>query len=126
MENKSSQGLIIGVVVLLVALIVGFWFMSQKKAPAQIQGVSDTPKSFNLTDVSAHNSESDCWMAINGKVYNVTSFIPQHFGGKIILSGCGKDASDLFNQRPTNSKGPHPESALKVLEKLYVGELSTQ
>ena len=33
---------------------------------------------------------------IENKVYDVTSFIPQHPGGNEILKGCGKDATTMF------------------------------
>ncbi len=78
---------------------------------------------YTLDDVSKHNSKENCWMAINGKVYNVTPFVANHPGGPIIATGCGKDASILFNLRPNTKKAPHPDQAKNTLEKLYIGEL---
>jgi cytochrome b involved in lipid metabolism len=55
--------------------------------------VSITPE-----QVASHNKESDCWVILNGKVYDVTAFLPDHPGGKkAILAYAGKDASEEFN-----------------------------
>lgn len=87
--------------------------------------VMDTKKkSYSMDEVVIHNSESDCWMAINNKVYDATSFVVNHPGGPAILKGCGTDATKLFEERPTNNKGPHPDQAREQLAKLYIGELS--
>jgi acyl-lipid (8-3)-desaturase len=64
-------------------------------------------------------------MAIENKVYDVTSFIPNHPGGKAILKGCGKDATVLFETRPDTDKGPHPESAKQTLTNYLIGDLTT-
>lgn len=81
------------------------------------------PSAYSMEDVQAHNLETDCWMAIEGKVYNVTDFVGKHPGGKAIINGCGKDATVLFNERPTNDKGPHPANARTILEGFYIGNL---
>ncbi|MEK7194180.1 MAG: cytochrome b5-like heme/steroid binding domain-containing protein [Patescibacteria group bacterium] len=53
-----------------------------------------------LTTVAKHNSRSSCWSAINGSVYDLTSWIPNHPGGKqAILSLCGIDGSQSFNNQ---------------------------
>ncbi|MFA5763891.1 MAG: cytochrome b5-like heme/steroid binding domain-containing protein [archaeon] len=79
---------------------------------------------YTLAYVAQHSTASDCWTAINGNVYDLTSFIPGHPGGSIIATACGIDSSILFNLRPTNNKGPHPEQANATLVKLYIGNLT--
>lgn len=61
---------------------------------------SSSKKTYSLDEIKQHNSASDCWMLINNKVYDVTIFITQHPGGRVILQGCGIDASNLFNSIP--------------------------
>lgn len=70
---------------------------------------------FTAAEVAEHNSATDCWLILDGKVYEVTDFIPSHPGGKAILKGCGKDATQMF--------AGHPESAKAMKEKFYIGDL---
>jgi cytochrome b involved in lipid metabolism len=39
-------------------------------------------KTYTLEDLKQHTTESDCWLAIHGKVYNVTDFLDEHPGEK--------------------------------------------
>ncbi len=83
---------------------------------------ASTATSFSLTDVAKHSSTSDCWMAINGSVYDVTSFILRHPGGNEILQGCGKDATQLFNTQ--GGEGSHSDTAREQLADLKIGVLA--
>lgn len=57
-----------------------------------------TLKTYTSADVSSHNSKTSCWSIINGSVYDLTSWVPQHPGGeRAILSICGVDGSANFN-----------------------------
>lgn len=48
--------------------------------------------------VARHNTVDSCWVILYGKVYDVTSFLPEHPGGaKIILSLAGKDATEEYD-----------------------------
>lgn len=82
---------------------------------------SSTTAQYTLADVSKHATESDCWMAIDGNVYDVTSFIPRHPGGAQILDGCGKDATQLFDTQ--NGRGGHSGEARAMLADLQIGVL---
>jgi len=98
---------------------------------AQNEEVSPSPSasstapaaSYTLADVAQHATQLDCWLAIEGKVYDVTDFIGKHPGGKAILRGCGKDATVLFNTRPDGPGTPHPDEARQILPQFYVGDL---
>jgi cytochrome b involved in lipid metabolism len=49
-------------------------------------------------ELGAHASRGDCWTAIHGKVYDVTSFLDQHPGGaKVMLKYAGIDSSQAFD-----------------------------
>lgn len=82
-------------------------------------------KSYSLTEIASHKNADNCWLAIEGKVYDVTNFIAsgKHQGGLAILDGCGKDATLLFNTRPMGSGTPHSQKALAMLAQFYIGEL---
>ena len=49
-------------------------------------------------EVALHATEDDCWVIVNGQVYDVTEFLGSHPGGRTILAGVGgTDASAMFN-----------------------------
>lgn len=72
---------------------------------------------YTLEDVKQHTSENDCWMIIKDCVYDVSDF--KHPGGKIIKTGYGTDATDLFY----NPYIKHSSHAKKLLKKYYIGKL---
>jgi cytochrome b involved in lipid metabolism len=64
-------------------------------------------RSFTEAEIAKHNSEGDLWVVIEGKVYDLTSFLPDHPGGKkAIMLFAGKDATEEFNML-------HPPNVLK-------------
>jgi cytochrome b involved in lipid metabolism len=73
---------------------------------------------FTLNQVKAHNNASDVWIIIHSKVYDLTSFLDDHPGGKkVLLKVAGTDASKQFDNF-------HNESVLKKFgPKYYVGDL---
>lgn len=85
----------------------------------------EAPQTYTLEQVAEHGSAEDCFIAIEGKVYDVSEFIVDqaHPGGPAILQGCGNDASELYNNRP-NGSGAHSGKARAMLEQYYIGDLA--
>merc|ERR1712154_371887 len=54
------------------------------------------PKMYTMEQVRQHNTREDCWMVLNGHVFDVTKYVPFHPGGDDILKGKGRDATVLF------------------------------
>lgn len=48
--------------------------------------------------LAKHNTKANCWMCVQGIVYDITEYVAKHPGGKIILEGAGKDATNLFSK----------------------------
>jgi cytochrome b involved in lipid metabolism len=71
---------------------------------------------YTMAQVAAHSSASSCWAAINGNVYDLTSWVNQHPGGPgAILSLCGTDGSDAFNGQHGGQRRPASELAQFLL-----------
>jgi len=74
---------------------------------------------YTAVDVASHNTASDCWMIINGNVYNLTSFVSTHSGGSAVIIGqCGKDGTAVFNS------GPHSSTTINAISSLMLGTLT--
>eukprot|EP00177_Eucheuma_denticulatum_P002491 GFKZ01004477.1.p1 GENE.GFKZ01004477.1~~GFKZ01004477.1.p1 ORF type:complete len:896 (+),score=134.07 GFKZ01004477.1:187-2874(+) len=72
---------------------------------------------FNEEEVAKHSSKDDCWIVVNGGVYDVSSYLIEHPGGaeSILLNG-GMDATEDFI-------AIHSEKAKKQLEDFRIGSL---
>ncbi|NTV44418.1 MAG: cytochrome b5 domain-containing protein [Candidatus Yonathbacteria bacterium] len=72
---------------------------------------TSAPQTISLAEVAKHATASDCWMVLNGKVYNLTSYISKHPAGKSILRGCGRDDTAGF-ARVDEHSGPKIDTLL--------------
>lgn len=69
------------------------------KETVDLAGNKGILRPISQDELSKHNKEDDCWMAIFGKVYNVTPYMKYHPGGvDELMRGAGKNATDLFVQ----------------------------
>merc|ERR1719446_809244 len=51
-----------------------------------------------MAEVEKHTTKTDCWVVLNDRVLDVTSFLSQHPGGELaILTFAGKDATAEFD-----------------------------
>jgi len=85
-------------------------------------GNSATDQSgYTMANVAQHNNASSCWAAINGNVYDLTSWINQHPGGpERILSICGTDGTAAFNGQHAGQSQP-----ANILKNFLLGPLSS-
>ena len=110
-ERFVPQHLALLQIVYHVTMIILFTFFL-RWTPKWIAGSPAEPKPvaaknpdarISVKQLAMHNSHDDCWLAIHGNVYDVTSWAPKHPGGDIILLGdyslmCPSDiASGLCN-----------------------------
>jgi cytochrome b involved in lipid metabolism len=105
-------------------IVVGGLCLAGISAPKTL-AETDAPvkKSYSLAEVAAHASPASCWMAIHGKVYDVTAYLPDHPSRpEVIEAWCGKEASNAYD---TKTKGRrHSEAADRMLESYFIGDLS--
>ena len=77
---------------------------SEEPQPTQTAEPTQDPEEsvngFTLAQVSERNSGAECWVAIDGGVYDLTQWIRSHPGGSgAILNLCGKDGSASFTSQ---------------------------
>jgi cytochrome b involved in lipid metabolism len=95
---------------------------SQAQSQVQNQNQSISNGSINLTvqEVAKHNSASDCWLIVSGKVYDVTNYLGVHPGGAgTIIPYCGQDATQAFKVDVR-----HSSTAGNILANYYLGDLN--
>jgi len=84
----------------------------------------------DMTEIAKHNKSTDCWMLINSKVYNVTSYFGSHPGGNSPMSAtCGKDATAAYmtqnpNSTSSSTNSAHSSNAVSLLSNYYIGDLN--
>jgi len=65
-----------------------------------LKGFEGPPRrTISVSELRMHCTESDCWMAYMGKVYNITPYLDYHPGGiPEIMRAAGADGTALFDQ----------------------------
>lgn len=67
---------------------------------------------YRLSEVAKHKTQQDCWAAIDGSVYDLTSWISRHPGGPDkILNLCGTDATAAFRAQHDSQQRPNNQLA---------------
>lgn len=75
-----------------------------------------------LAEVARHATPADCWMAIDGGVYDFSAYLPQHPSDPALIEPwCGRDASEAYR---TKTRGrPHSQRATAMMAGYRVGTL---
>lgn len=113
--------------ILIVAGAVCLWlivrWLSPKPAAKQVANKGGKtpsfkkpePRLFTRQEVSKHNKREDCWLVVNKRVYDVTSYVDFHIGGDAILNNAGGENTDaVFGEQ-------HPGKVREMIEEYYVG-----
>ncbi|KAL5362932.1 hypothetical protein BJX96DRAFT_177620 [Aspergillus floccosus] len=75
-------------------------------------------REFTLEEVEAHKNKTDLWVAIHGKVYDVTKYAKDHPGGvDVLVDVAGQDATEAYEDVG------HSEDANEILETYLIGTL---
>ncbi|MEL0291023.1 MAG: cytochrome b5 domain-containing protein [Aquiluna sp.] len=72
----------------------------QSPEPEPSPTAEETFQGYTLAEVSERDSAAECWVAIDGGVYDLTEWIRSHPGGSgAILNLCGKDGTTSFTSQ---------------------------
>jgi cytochrome b involved in lipid metabolism len=104
------------------AIVGALWLASISAPNTQPQNPSAAHNGYSLKNIASHDKANNCWMAIHGKVYDITTYLPEHPSRpEIIERWCGKEASEAYD---TKTKGRrHSQDADRQLETYLIGEL---
>ncbi|RAH70050.1 uncharacterized protein BO66DRAFT_401732 [Aspergillus aculeatinus CBS 121060] len=73
---------------------------------------------YTTDEVAGHKSRDDLWIAVRGKVYNVTDYVRDHPGGaEVLMDVAGLDATEAYEDVG------HSEDADEILETYLIGTL---
>ena len=137
MKKLTGVSLFIFFAVVTAILTAGLVFYQNSKNTSVDTGVvSNNTKIVldNLTssgvttldskEVSKHNTNADCWMIINNKIYNLSDYASSHPGGiRSVLNYCGKEATQAFDTKGGRGNS-HSTSANKMLDQYFIGNLN--
>lgn len=98
---------IIFTAVITGSILIGGFLSKQQSKNANTDSISQSShnqqnnetvtQTYTAEEVIEHSTESDCWLIIDNRVYDVTEFISKHPGGaERIITYCGKDATTAF------------------------------
>ena len=77
-----------------------------------------------LSEITSRNSAQSCYVTVGTKVYDVTSFLPDHPGGAdLVLGYGGKDVTEILKDEISHR---HSEAAYEVLADCLVGFLALE
>lgn len=90
-------------------------------AQSQTSQASPTNPPKNLfAELSSHNSQSNCWIGVGGRLYDVTTYFGSHPGGdSVITKYCGTDATGPF-QSKDGIGANHSASAYDLLSQYLI------
>jgi len=80
------------------------------------------PSGYSLSEVAKHATLEDCWMAIEGTVYDVSDYVPRHPAAPRVLEPwCGREATR--GMRTKGDDSDHSARAWRMLERYRIGQL---
>ena len=104
---------------LLFWLAMAYFWLAGRNAPEP----PPTDPIYTLAEVAKHNTPEDCWMTIDGQVYDLGTYLPRHPAPPaIMLPWCGKEASQAYRTKTIGR--PHSSYADQLLATYRIGALA--
>ncbi|MFA6197978.1 MAG: cytochrome b5-like heme/steroid binding domain-containing protein [Patescibacteria group bacterium] len=129
MKKELYFGIVGVIAVLILAGYYAGQYSGKKANPAvgntqALSNLSDNTVALTTAEVLKHGDRSDCWLIMNGSVYNVTGYLNSHPGGVAgIVQYCGRDATQGYDTK--GGRGTmHSGMADRDLRQLLIGALN--
>lgn len=79
---------------------------------------------YSREEVSKHDSASDAWVIVDGRVYNITPFLDSHPGGLGVTEEyLGADISDVIRSPDVHR---HSHTAFDLLPQYCIGKVERE
>lgn len=111
------------------AAVIAFWSVIgtllavHTLTPPPVSAAGEKPRVITPEELARHDTTDDCWMAIEGKVYDFTDYIPDHpTPPDVMAPWCGKDATE--GMRTKGYGRDHSPAAWAMLDAYLIGELA--
>ena len=127
-QHKEIKGVVIILFAIAATLGVNAYLLAHDRTAAPTESTTQyTPATtptddidgYTLTEVAAHNTPEDCWMAAYGMVYDMTPYVAEgrHPGGQgSLTAGCGEEVTESFDRI-------HSTRAKDMMEDYVIGVL---
>lgn len=113
------RGLYVSATVIFWLLVGACWLAARSLPPVAGSATGDE-RAVGTSELARHARADDCWMAINGEVVDLTTYLPEHPSPlSVVVPWCGKEASAAY---ATKGKGrPHSAYADALLTRYRIG-----
>jgi len=127
MKKSVGISLFIFFVVITAVLVAGLVFYQNNNINNKnttSQNTSSEGITLNITEISKHNNINDCYILINNKVYDITSYFGSHPGGdRSMVPYCGKDSTQGYDTKGNRNRS-HSSYAVNLLTNYYIGDFN--
>ena len=80
---------------------------------------------YSLDEIAQHASVDSCWMAIEGRVYDISDYLPRHpTPASVLLPWCGREATE--GMRTKGYGRNHSPAAWALLDDYAIGAMAQQ
>jgi len=79
---------------------------------------------YSMNEIKLHQTQEDCWMTIDGQVYDLSNYLPDHDRYLNIREWCGQDATDDYNTKAGMDRD-HSLRADEMLAAYLIGGLAS-
>lgn len=97
------------------------------EAPATRPETQPPETTYTLAEIARHDRAGDCWMAIEGGVFDITGYIPRHPApADVIVAWCGREATEGMRTKdlPADRREDHSARAWRMLERYRIGSVA--
>ena len=104
---------------------VAFWssivtILALNGLAAEDGNTGATQRKYSLSQIAEHASENDCWIAVEGKVYDISTYLSMHpTPPSVLIPWCGKDATQ--GMRTKGYGRDHSPQAWALLSNYLIG-----